>query len=140
MVAMAMVARPRLLVTVLRVCVEAVILCGGLTLALVLSPRVPTAAAIELVGFFFEREDLSSDGNGSFAVLMKIVMLLYVLLFLGRPMPHPRALGPAGVFGFFCEYGLDPRPRVGDTLTRIAGQFQGGRVLPTTPCVRLRWV
>ena len=47
-----MVARPRLLVTVLRVCVEAVILCGGLTLALGLSMRVTTAAAILLVGCF----------------------------------------------------------------------------------------
>ena len=55
-----MVARPRLLVTVLRVCVQAVILCGGLTLTLVLSPRVTTAAAIVLVFFLFEREDLSS--------------------------------------------------------------------------------
>ena len=34
-----------------RVC-EAVILCGGLTLALILSPRVTTAAAIVLVGLF----------------------------------------------------------------------------------------
>ena len=45
-----MVARPKLVVTVLHVCVEAVILCGGLTLTLVLSPRVTTAAAIVLVG------------------------------------------------------------------------------------------
>ena len=51
-----MVARPRLLVTVLRVCAEAVILCGGLTLALAVSP----AAAIVLAGFVFEHENLSS--------------------------------------------------------------------------------
>ena len=47
-----MVARPRLLVTVLRVCVEAVIVREGLIVALVLSPRVTTVAAILLVGFF----------------------------------------------------------------------------------------
>ena len=38
-----------------RVC-EAVILCGGLTLALAVSP----AAAIVLAGFVFEHENLSS--------------------------------------------------------------------------------
>ena len=44
-----MVVRRRLLVTVLRVCVEAVILCGGLILALVLSARIATAAIMFLV-------------------------------------------------------------------------------------------
>ena len=47
-----MVARPRLLATVLRVCADAVILCGALTFAPVLSPRDTTAAAIVLVGVF----------------------------------------------------------------------------------------
>lgn len=47
-----MVARPRLLVTVLPVCVEAVILCGGLTLRLVLSPRFTTVMEILLEIFF----------------------------------------------------------------------------------------
>ena len=46
-----MVARPRLLVTLFRTCVETVVLCGGLTLVLVLPMRVTTAAAILLVGF-----------------------------------------------------------------------------------------
>ena len=56
-----MVARPRRLGTVLGVCDETVILCGGLTFAPVLSPQVTTAASIVLVGFFgFEREDLFS--------------------------------------------------------------------------------
>ena len=31
------------------------------------------------------------------------------LSFICSPTPHPRALGPAGVFGFFHEYGRDPR-------------------------------
>ena len=42
-------------------------------------------------------------------LLIKLVLLLYILPFLGRPMPHLRALGPARVFGFFREYGLDPK-------------------------------
>ena len=45
------VVRRRLLVTVLRVFLEAVIFCGGLTLALVLSARVTTAVAILIVRF-----------------------------------------------------------------------------------------
>ena len=45
------VTRLRQLVTSFRVCVEDVILCGGLTLDLVLPTRVTTAAVIVLVGF-----------------------------------------------------------------------------------------
>ena len=63
------VARPRLLVTVRRVCVEAVILCGGLTLALGLSPRVTTAAAIFAHGIFcLSARIYPLDGNGSFVL------------------------------------------------------------------------
>ena len=43
--------RPRLLITLLRLCVESVILCGGLTSALVLPTRINTAVAIVFVGF-----------------------------------------------------------------------------------------
>ena len=60
MVAMAMVARPRLLVTVLRVCVEAVILCGRLTFALVLSRELPRRRRLCLWDCLLERDDLSS--------------------------------------------------------------------------------
>ena len=50
-----------------RVCVEAVIWCGGLTLALVLSPRVTTAAAVLLVGCFCLSATICPlYGNGSF--------------------------------------------------------------------------
>ena len=54
------VTRPRLLVTLFRKCVEAVVLCGVLTLALVLPTRVTTAAAIVFWFFLFERADLAS--------------------------------------------------------------------------------
>ena len=45
------VTRPRLLVTLFRMCFEAVVLYGVLTLALVLPARVTTAAAIVVVFF-----------------------------------------------------------------------------------------
>ena len=55
-----MVIRPRLLVTLFRKCVEAVVLCGRLSMALVLPTRVTTAAVIVLWLFLFERADLAS--------------------------------------------------------------------------------
>ena len=81
-----MVAKPRLPVTVLCVCVEAVIFCGGLTLAMVFSPRVTTAAAILLVGFFcLSARICPLDGNGSF-----------VLANAGTPHRRPRVVRGLG--------------------------------------------
>ena len=54
------VTRHRLLVTLFRKCVETVVLCSGLTLALVLPTRVTTAAAIVFRFFLFEHAHLAS--------------------------------------------------------------------------------
>ena len=49
-------------------CVEAIILCGGLALPLVLFPRVTTAAAIFLVCFFLSAMICLFYGDGSFVL------------------------------------------------------------------------